>query len=171
MENWEHKFPMKIDDKAGLDFQDEKTRAIVHSSGIFNKKNKTRCVKLKITSFRGISLDAVHYYGKLIADGIDFQLIKDPRITTSNWEAKKINPFYQWTYEFRLRRALTEDEIKSNPNRWDYYAPGDFTDCFNTKEELIALATECFKMRFSGEWELWMVDETVIKNGTYQIEI
>lgn len=171
MENWEHKFPLIIDDKAGLDYQDEKTRAILHNSCIFEKKSKTRCVKLEITSFRGISWGAVHYYGKLIADGIDFQIIEDPRTTTSNWGAKKINPFYQWTYEFRLRRPLTEDEINLDPDRWNYYAPGDFTDCFNTKEELIAIAIECFKMRFTGEWELWMVDETVIKNGRYQIEI
>lgn len=171
MENWRHKFPLQIDDKAGLDFQDDKTKAIARSSCIFEKNTKTRCVRLEITSFRGISCEAVHYYGKLIADGVAFQLIENPSITTSNWDAEKINPLYQWTYKFKLSRPLTEDEINSNPDRWECYAPGDFVDCFNTKEELIALAIECFKARFVGEWELWMVDETVIRNGTYQIEV
>lgn len=171
MENWRHQFPLKIDDKAGLDFQDNETRAIPSSSGIYEKKNKTRCVKLEITSFRGISWGAVHYYGKLIADGVSFQIIANPHITTSNWDAEKINPFYQWKYEFRLRRPLTKEEIDANPDRWEHYEPEDFTDCFDSKEEIIALAKDCFKMRFSGNWELWMVDETVVRNGVYQIEV
>lgn len=169
MNNYESDFPLVIDDKAGLDFKDDKTQARPHSSGIYQKKTKTRCVKLEITSFRGVSWGAMHYYGKLIADGIDFQYLDNPKTTTSNWEAKKINPFYQWRYEFDLCRPATQEEINHAPERWHGYDPGDFTSSFDTKEEIIALAKECFKMRFKGEWELWVEDCTIAKDSVYQI--
>ncbi len=171
MNNHEDDFPLIIDDQAGLDFKDEKTRAIPSNAHIYKKKSKTRTVKLEITSFRGISWGAIHYYGKLIADGIDFQLIDNPSITTSNWDAKKINPLYQWRYSFDLRRPATQEEIDHDPDRWHYYNPGDFTTSFDTKEEIIALAKECFKMRFSGEWELWVDDCTMARTNIYQIEL
>lgn len=52
-----------------------------------------------------------------------------------------------------LRRPTTSEEIERDPDRWHGYDPGDFTSSFDTKEEIIALAKECFKMRFKGEWE------------------
>lgn len=171
MNNYIFDFPLEIDDKAGLDFKDEETRAIPHHTGIFAKKSKTRGVKLEITSFRGISWGAIHYYGKLIADGIDFQSLEDPRVTTSNWDAQKINPFYQWRYEFELRRPATQEEINHDPERWHGYHPGVFTSRFDSKEEIIALAKECFKFRFVGEWELWVDDCTMAKTTIYQIQL
>lgn len=121
-----------IDDKAGLDYKDDETKAIPHSSCIYQKKSKTRCVKLEISSFRGISCGAIHYYGKLIADGVDFRLLDNPKITTSNWEAEKKSPLYQWTYQFDLRRPVTKEEIDQDPDRWYCYNPGDFTTSFAT---------------------------------------
>lgn len=171
MNNNESNFPLKIDDKAGLDFKDDETRAIRSSSCIFQKKSKTRCVKLEITSFRGISWGAIHYYGKLIADGIAFQLLEQPSTTTSNWNARKQNPFYQWKYEFTLCRPLTQEEVNQDPDRWYAYKSGDFASCFDTKEEIIALAKECFKFRFVGDWELWVDDCTMAKTTIYQIEL
>lgn len=171
MLNYESDFPLVIDDKAGLDFKDEETKAILHNSCIYQKKSKTRCVKLEITSFRGISWGAIHYYGKMIADGIDFQCLDNPKITTSNWDAKKINPFYQWRYEFDLRRPVTESEIDSDSDRWHGYYPGSMTTSFDTKEEIIELAKQCFKMRFTGDWELWVDDSTMAKTTVYQIEL
>lgn len=171
MSNYKFDSLLVIDDKAGLDYKDEETRAIPHNSCIYQKKSKTRCVKLEITSFRGISWGAMHYYGKLIADGIDFQSLDNPGTTTSNWEAEKISPLYQWHYEFELRRPATSEEIERDPDRWHGYYPGNFTPSFDTKEEIIALAKECFKMRFKGEWELWGDDYTVAKNGVYRIEL
>ena len=169
MKNYENDFPLEIDDKAGLDFKDEETQAIPHNSCIYQKKSKTRCVKLEITSFRGVSWGAIHYYGRLAADGIDFQCLDNPKVTTSNWDAKKINPLYQWRYEFDLRRPVTQEEINHDPDRWECYQLGTFTTSFDTKEEIIALAKECFKMRFKGEWELWVEDCTVAKDSVYQI--
>lgn len=171
MESYHHpNFPLVIDDKAGLDFKDEKTRAILNGTGLFEKKSKTRGVKLEITSFRGISLGAMHYYGNLIADGIDFLCLDKANTTTSNWEIQKINPLYRWRYEFELKRPVTQQEIEQDSDRWNHYAPGDFTTSFDTKEEIIALAKQCFRMRFAGAWELWVDDRTVAKNGVYQID-
>ncbi|MDE7377517.1 MAG: hypothetical protein K2N13_00965 [Paraprevotella sp.] len=171
MNNYESDFPLVIDDKAGLDYKDDETQAIPHNSCIYQKKSKTRCVKLEISSFRGISWGAMHYYGNLLADGIDFQSLDNPKITTSNWEAAKKNPLYQWKYKFELRRPLTLKEMDRDPDRWAGYMPDSFTSSFDTKEEIIALAKECFKMRFKGEWELWVEDCTMSKTTVYQIEL
>ncbi len=171
MQNYDFDSILKIDDKAGLDFKDKETIAILGSSCIFEKKSKTRCVKLEITTFREVSWGAMHYYGKMIADGIDFKCLDKEGMTISNYGAKKIHPFYQWRYEFELKRPTTQEEINNDPDRWRGYDPGDFTSSFDTKEEIIALAKECFKMRFTGEWELWVDDCTVAKDGVYQIEI
>lgn len=41
--------------------------------------------------------------------------------------------------------------------RWgDYYNEGDLTNCFNTIEEIIALAKEVFRLRFIGDWEFYV---------------
>lgn len=172
MRNWSYDFPLVIDDKAGLDYQDDKTKAIPHNFYISGKKSKKRVVKLEITSFRGVSWNAIHYYGKLVADGIEFKSLTD-NYTTSNWDAAKKNPFYQWTYEFELMRPVKQEEINNDPDRWQgYYVENNsFTTSFETKEEIISLAIECFKQRFSGEWELWVEDNTKYKDSTYQIEL
>ena len=85
--------------------------------------------------------------------------------------AKKISPFYQWRYEFELRRPVTQEEINHDPDRWECYQLGTFTTSFDTKEEIIALAKECFKMRFTGEWELWVDDCTMARTTVYQVEL
>lgn len=171
MNNNKADFPLIIDDKAGLDYKDDETKAILSSSCIYKKKSKTRCVKLQITSFRGISCGAIHYYGKLIADGVAFQCLDNPNMTTSNWDAEKKNPLYQWKYEFELCRPATQEEIDHDSDRWYGYAPGDFTSSFDTKEEIIVLAIQCFKTRFRGEWELWVEDCTQARESIHQIEL
>lgn len=173
MRNYSYDFPLIIDDKAGLDYQDDKTKAIPHNFYISGKKSKKRVVKLEITSFRGISWNAIHYYGKLKADGIEFQCLDKPNTTISNWDAEKKNPLYQWTYDFDLMRPVTQKEINENPDRWEGYYVEDnsFTPSFETKEEIISLAIECFKLRFSGDWELWVEDNTRYKDSTYQIKL
>lgn len=92
-------------------------------------------------------------------------------ITTHAQNAKKISPFYQWRYEFELRRPVTQEEINHDPDRWECYQLGTFTTSFDTKEEIIALAKECFKMRFTGEWELWVDDCTMARTTVYQVEL
>lgn len=42
MNNYESDFPLVIDDKAGLDYKDEKTRAIPHNSCIYQKKEQDK---------------------------------------------------------------------------------------------------------------------------------
>ena len=171
MNCYESDFPLKIEDKAGLDFKDEKSKAILADTCIYSKKSKKRSVVLEISSFSGISWGAVHYYGKLIADGIEFQMLDRPNCTTSNFEARELNPLHQWRYEFDLCRPMTQEEIDNDPDRWYGYYPGTFTSSFETKEEIIALAKECFKFRFVGEWELWVNDYTKANDCIYQVEL
>lgn len=173
MRNYSYNFPLIIDDKAGLDYKDEKTKAKPYYFYLNGKKSNKRIVKLEIRSFRGISIGAIHYYGKLIASGIEFEYIDRPGATTSNWEAEKENPLYQWTYDFDLMRPITQREIDDDPERWQCYhvERNDFTASFETKEEMISLAKECFKQRFSGEWELWVEDNSAVRQSIYQIEL
>lgn len=62
-----------------------------------------------------------------------------------------------YTYKLELKRPLSKEEISEDPERWgDYYNEGDLTNCFNTIEDIIALAKEVFRLRFIGDWEFYV---------------
>lgn len=63
------------------------------------------------------------------------------------------------------------EELDSDPDRRVGYKPDSFTFSFDTKEEIIALAKECFKLRFAGEWKLWVDDYAMAKTSIYQIKL
>ena len=66
---------------------------------------------IEITSYRGISSGAMHFYGKL-------------RIT-SDFES------------FELKRPITKEELEKYPDRFYCYEEGDMINAFNTWRDLI----------------------------------
>lgn len=86
---------------------------------------------IKITTFRGISTNAIHYYGSLNyydSDGY---------------------------YNEKLKRPLTKDEIDKSPDRFYSYSEGDMTECFNTWNEVIEKGQELYN-QLSIEVPLWV---------------
>lgn len=66
---------------------------------------------IEITSYRGISSGAMHFYGKL-------------RIT-SDFES------------FELKRPITKEELEKYPDRFYCYEEGDMINVFNTWRDVI----------------------------------
>ncbi len=91
---------------------------------------------LDITSWRGISIGAVHWYAELIIDDA--------------------NEKYGWK-RVKLERPLTSVESKAmniEKKRQGYrsfnYQSGDLTEGFNTREEAIAAGIAAFKASSEG---------------------
>lgn len=70
-----------------------------------------------ITSFRGISAGAVHYYGSLNINEGDHERIQ-------------------------LYRSVTQEDIDKYPDRFYGYEIGDSTSCFNTWRDVVVAAGE-----------------------------
>lgn len=158
------KFPEKISTDAGLDYNDGVLETV-----IAGRNADKRIVRIEITSFIGSGWSAMHYYGSLIGTGVRFRYIENPNCYTTNHDAVKENPLYNLQYKLELWRPVNKEEKEKDPNRWEDYDIGDFTPSFETKEEIIDLAKKCFRLKFSGDWELWVDDKTNSKE--YKIDI
>lgn len=75
---------------------------------------------VNITTFRGISFDAIHYYGTLRIIGIE---------------------------NVELYRSITQAEIDNDPDRWYNYEEGDLTKCFNSLRDVVTAAGDKAKER------------------------
>lgn len=75
---------------------------------------------VNITTFRGISFDAIHYYGTLRIIGIE---------------------------NVELYRFITQAEIDNDPDRWYNYEEGDLTKCFNSWRDVVMAAGDKAKER------------------------
>jgi hypothetical protein len=149
----QYEFPAVIDSNAGLIEILELNVIGIPTWNRFNKTKKRKIV-LEITSYRGISSNAVHYYGKLVVDGVYQATLDDvekPRNLSSEQEKK--NPLLRYKYIFTIKRPLSNNEIESDPQRWEGYDEGDMTNRYETTAELINDVIEILKLRFTGEWE------------------
>lgn len=148
-----YNFPDIFKDNCGLDIvlPEQKLHAV--KSWGYTKNSQKRRVTLEITSFVGISFNAIHYYGKLNVQGVNMEYDEHPGRSTMLFDDDL--PLGHYTYKLELRRPLTQREVDEDPSRWgDYYDVGDLTNCFETIEEIIEEAKEIFKLRFEGDWEL-----------------
>ena len=146
-------FPDIFNDDCGLDIVlPEKKLHAIKSWG-YTKNTQKRRVTLEISTFRGISFNAIHYYGKLNIQGVGMEYDEQPGKSTMLFDDNI--PLGHYSYKLELQRPLTQKEIDEDPKRWDiYYQAGDLTNCFETIEEIIESTKEIFKLRFKGDWEL-----------------
>lgn len=114
-----------------------------------------RKVILEIRTFKGISSDAIHFYGKIIVDGVYVGHLDNPE-KPKNLRSEELKPYpcLDYKYEFKIKRPITAQEIKNDQKRWgDYYDEGDLVEGFETTQELISDFKEIIKLRFSGDWK------------------
>lgn len=157
-------------DNCGLDIvlPEDKLHA-VRSWG-YTKGNSKRRATLEITSYRGISFNAIHYYGKIKVQGVNMEYDGQPGHGTMIFDNNI--PLAHYNYELVLTRPLTKEEMDEDPERWgDYYNEGDFTNGFETIEDVVALAKEVFKLRFTGEWEFHVESPYSRYNGVLDINV
>ena len=122
--------------------------------------NKKREVEFAITSFRGISSDAIHYYGKFYASGCSFKYNENGVVKNSINCLDKNTPKECESIKIEIVRPVTKEEKEKHPRRYESYKIGYPTNGFYTKDELLEKAKEIFNRRFRGEWELKIDDCT-----------
>jgi len=122
-------------------------------------------VRIKITSYRGISWNAVHYYAAIEADGIIrcYEDSSDPKrlISVSGYLGEEFNSLPRekkdiWgnDYHIEVARPVTKADIAKDPRRWERYTPGDNTNAFNTAEEAEEMAKAIVAARFGEGWKI-----------------
>lgn len=149
-------FPVNIGDDFKLESRPE----------LFVKIPNPREVRIAITSYRGISWNAVHYYATIDADGIKRCYYEDydgekRLVSVSGYlgdEFKSLPKEKQdiWGGDYRIEvaREVAQKDIKKDPQRWEHYNPGDRTNAFNTAEEAEQAARAIVSARFSEEWKV-----------------
>ena len=79
-------------------------------------------------------------------------------------------PLAHYIYYLELTRPLSKKEIDEDPERWgDYYNEGDLTNCFEAIGDVVALAKEIFRLRFTGDWEFCVESPYSRYNGKLDI--
>lgn len=110
---------------------------------------------LKISSFRGISSDAIHYYGKIEIEGIIESYIGEGQ--HSAMTHGKYEPLIDYYYNIELKRIIYQKEIDEDPKRYEYLDADDYTQRFNSISDLIDLYKKISEIRFSGDnWEFFV---------------
>lgn len=145
-------FPDIIDASAGLYEIPELNVVGIPRWNRHNPKRKRNAV-LEITTFRGISSNASHFYGRIVVDGVYQATLSDinvPRNLTNTQENE--HPLLTCQYVFNIKRPITKKEIVDNSDRWYAYSEGDLTECYDSSDALINDVKEIFKLRFTGEW-------------------
>lgn len=163
-------YPDVFTDKCGLDIilSNDKLHA-VRSWG-YTKGNPKRRATLEITTFRGISYNAVHYYGRIRIQGVNMECDGEPGHGKMIFD--KNIPLAHYIYELVLKRPLTKEEIDKDPERWgNYYEEGDLTNCFKTIEDVIELAKQVFRLRFTGEWDFYVESPYNKYSGKLEINV
>lgn len=134
-----HSYPDIFSDTCGLDILmlEEKLHAV--KSWGYTKRNQKRRAMLKVTTFRGVSCGAIHYYGGIEIQGVNMEY--DGKPGHSRMILDRNIPLAHYTYELELKRPLTKKEINEDPDRWgNYYEEGDLTNCFEKVSDLLILA-------------------------------
>lgn len=163
-------YPDIFTDNCGLDIilPNDKLHAV--KSWGYTKGNSKRRATLDITTFRGVSFNAIHYYGKINIQGVNMEVDGKPGHSRMIFDDNL--PLAHYIYYLELTRPLTKEEISEDPERWgDYYHEGDLTNCFETIEDVVALAKEVFRLRFTGDWEFYVESPYSRYNGVLDINV
>lgn len=119
-------------------------------------------VVLRISTFRGVSIGAVHHYGSLWVSGLDLECCQD-----DDWGHKmgdviglsgsidKAKPKGSTDIHVELKRFITKAELKTE--RFETYRHFDNPDtrCFDTKDDVRAEAKRVFEKFFKDpRWKL-----------------
>lgn len=125
--------------------------------------NMIRRVTLRISTFRGISCNAIHYYGTLDIQGVYMEVNGESGHSQSSYVWERDFPLSSDSYTLKLMRPITQEDKDADKKayceadvRFKYQEVGDLTERFNSIEELIDFAKIVFKNRFKGKWEFYI---------------
>ena len=161
-ENYRDKYPDIFQDDCGLDIEWEPGNLRAVPSWGYRQSNTTRRATVKISSFRGISIGAIHYYATIDIQGVNMVFKNNPLCSCMNSECVQQHPLSAYIYRLRLLRAITEEEILEDQelglelSRFYRQKAGDLTQSWISQEEIIEFAKEVFRQRFHGNWEFYV---------------
>ena len=122
----------------------------------YNLKKKRKIV-IKISTYRGISSDAIHYYSELVVDGVYQATLSNPdKPKNLSIDNLKTYPLLSYDYIFKIKRPLTKYEKTTDVRRWEYYYENDLVDGYEKLTELISDAKEIIRLRFTGKWDCFV---------------
>lgn len=119
-------------------------------------------VSLEISTWRGISPDAIHYYGRIRAKSpVLCRIGEDGRVRIcggyicKEWHDMPIagRKFVGEGYVIEIVRFVTKSECEDDPNRWGIYDPCYRTNAFDTVADVLAIGKKIIAARFPG-WEV-----------------
>lgn len=137
-----------VDFGVGLKFKDDE--GIEYTT--LPRERYEATIHAKITSWRGISMGAIHYYAKIHLSDLSLSYVKHGKPCTSSISGyfDRHKPNDAKSCEIEVVRELTSQEMFDDPQRWDCYHVGDLTNCWESEEELIALVKKIIRNRFKG---------------------
>ena len=137
-----------VDFGVGIKFKDDK--GIEYTTAPRDGWHGT--VRADITSWRGISVGAIHYYAKIRIFEPNLIYIEDGKECRASiggyFDRHKPNDAKD--IDIEVVRKLTSKEIEDDPERWRGYDVGDLTNCWEDEAELIAMVKKIIRNRFKG---------------------
>ena len=100
-------------------------------------------ISLNITTFRGISIGAIHYYGTLNLPRISYR-IHGTNITHGGFGFPSI------LHRIELTRQISLEEIKKDPERFSCWSEGDNCSGFYAEKGIVKQAKTISKKYFPG---------------------
>ena len=148
------RYPVIIDTTPPADF------SIPNHPEFFLQESLNNCVTIKITSFSGISIGAIHYYANIYCQqpnictkGEDGSVYILGGFICEEWNGmpKEITSLFGGRYHIEVNRPVTKEELENDPDRWYGYELGYNTPSFETKAEAISVAKKIAEYRFPGK--------------------
>ncbi len=122
------------------------------------ENNGKREVVADITTYRGICIEAVHYYCRMKVTGVYWRNL-DETGNSSMYAGFTKFPKYCDSIEVEITKKLTVEEIERDPARWEYYDEGDSVIAFEDLDELRQKIESEFERIFGSEDWILIINE------------
>lgn len=152
------KEPIPVTYGLGVEFEN-KSGKFVTIDDVHYKDGRE--ITLTITSFVGISMGAIHCYGRLVWYDLPLKCLESKDKYHKVGDISSISGAFEKPEETEdgevvLRRLITKEELKDK-DRFEGYSEDSWINCFDTAEEVLKLGKEIHKKYFS-DWKLIIDD-------------
>lgn len=148
------KADLPLDPNIGIGYEFTKDGERLKTSFEPDLKYGKRILKFRISTYRGISWDAVHYYCRA-ESYVDYEMIDKPGWSTGMSHFPEGFPEDSKDMKFELVRELSQEEIDENPERWSHYDAGDKVIAFDSEDEIMEIIQK-LKPAFGKGWMFYI---------------
>lgn len=139
---------------AGMTFKDDEET-------LFEIMPRDPVVYLRITTFRGLGAEAIHYYGSLSIDEPSCKVLQSNSRYHTNGDISwiggafsKFKPKEALSLHIELERRLTPAELRTDRFRDYAQFKEPLTNCFYTKTDIRVEARRVLEKHFGPGWKL-----------------